>query len=255
MKESLKQAFTRTVEKTSEFLTMAVLFGVGNVPIYAQAFNVNGQNIENIIGLTASVFAALMVSGSRLREMQSDIPKDQSRIPHFTLSAFNFSAAGASALALAHGIVPVTMLSVGMTIAFVGWGAANLARGIEKRDGVNLQGFFRPGILWPLSDMAATIDTMGWPLGLTALLKSQYLDPPNVREMDVNSLADFAIKHMSWDRILMGSYLIAATMSPTYVAIGFLLFAAGYYQNGEFDLNRSFLPDLKRAIGYVHKPE
>ncbi len=247
MKDYLKNAFQTCAARINDMATMAVCFAIGNIPIYWQAFVLENPTLLSKAGFGATSMAALLVTGSRLYEMHKNIPKEKSSIPHFTLSAFNFAAAGASLLSMINGYVDPDLITVGMAVAFTGWGTANLMRGIEKRKNRELESFIRPAILWPISDMAATINTAGWPFGLVSLTKSHFFDPPNARNIAVRTPTDFIIKHISWDRILLVSYAVAATTSHPLISSGFLLFCAGYYQNGEFDINKNFVRDFKRA--------
>lgn len=224
---------------------MAVLFSAGNIPIYWEALDLHTPSFENTAGFVSSICAFATVAGSRILEIAKNIPKERSSIPHFSLAGFNFAAAGGSAFALINEHIDPSLLSVGMTAAFTGWGLANLTRGIEKRDDKLLRGVLRPDILWPSSDIAATLNTAGWPFGFIALLKSQFIDPENVRNIDVKTPQEFLIKHASWDRILLTSYGVAASMSHPYIAAGFVLFCLGYLENGDQDINKTFLKDLK----------
>lgn len=240
------------VDKCNELATMAVLFANGNIPIYWEAFDLSNPTIENTSGFVASCVAAGIVTLSRVFEMAKGVDKEESAIPHFSLGAFNFLAAGGSLFALLGGQVAPDAVSLGMTGAFAGWGMANTARGIEKKYAIAMKGIMRPAILWPASDISATISTAGWPFGLVALLKSQFVDRENVREMEVHTAQEFLEKHASWDRILLGSYALAASASHPSIAAGFLMFCVGYYQNGEFDINHSLIPDLKKVLRLEH---
>ncbi len=248
MKNSLKQAFKKCTGKINDLSTMAVCFAIGNIPIYYEAFVLNNPTLLSQTGFVATSLAALMVTGSRIYEMYKNTPKEKSSIPHFTLAAFNFAAAGASLLSMTYGFIAPNPITIGMTLAFAGWGTANTMRGIEKREGKELEGLLRPATLWPASDMAATMNSpLAFTLGGLALAKSKFLDTPDIRQTPVRTPTDFFKKHLSWDRILLASYMIAATTYPPFIAAGFLCFCAGYYMNAENDLNKSFVKDLKRT--------
>lgn len=234
----------------------AVLFSVGNVPIYAEAFEVLNVSHEAVIGLTASVAAAAAVIGTRVIEVMKE--KDIG-LPFFTLAACNTVSAGAAFYAAAQksfeGFSPFSSsdlrMQIGLAMGFAFWSAANFSAGWRQRHPeANIRCTLKDTTLWSVGDVFATeVFSKASVAGWLALARSM-TERPEDRTREVKKPSDFSIKHITSERLLLLSYLTAGIgllSTKPLVASGFLMFSAGYYFLKN-DLNPEFLADARRAF-------
>ena len=232
----------------------ALLFSIGNIPIYTDVYEVNSVLSGSGLGFSFALASAAAVCGTRAYQMLKKLPEE---VPHMTLAFTNVAAAACSAYAIHNNLDDFNIfqssdarLAVGMTAGFAGWGVANGLAALKKRLATTA---------WAVGDICATQFTQASSLiGGLALLKSlreirgeEDLD----RAISVNGPISFTFKHGSFERLLLGSYLLATleqiNSGNLGVACGFALFSGGYYVL-KHDLNACIRQDLQKALSALH---
>lgn len=228
----------------------AVLFSIGNLPVYYDLFHVQDILSASSLGLTSAGISAGLVLASRLRGDNAP--------PHLILGATNLVSSAMAFTALSATGGP--LLAWGIATAFGFWGTANILHGLKlaklykgkhKIDEASTH--------WGIADISATefftsASSFGWmALGKTLLFeKNEHFTKP------VETVTDFIKKHAASERLLMAGYGFATATyltSKPLVAAGFALFTAGYYfykrndnDNNPVTLNKDFMPDYKKVF-------
>ena len=157
------------------FANTAVLFSVGNIPIYYDLFHIQNILSASSLGLTSAVVSAGAVIASRF--MGKDHP------PHLILGVTNVIASAAAFTALA--AIGGPTLAWGIATAFGFWGAANILKSLDLAG--HYKGKYKideANPYWGLGDIAATegfssASLFGWAaLGKSPLPKGGAVEIP-----------------------------------------------------------------------------